>query len=131
MTAGKMERLYAAAVAHYRHGRYAAGLLLFQGLLRLDLTQARFFKGCGACLQRLGRHQAAAMQYAAVYALDDSDPSPLLHLAECFAAVGAGQETREAAQEFLNASQARAGEFELPRQRASYLLNQMEADHGH
>lgn len=101
-TVGQVERLYAAAMADYSQGRYASAAKTLLGLILLDASQARFFKGVAACMQLTGKFKHAAQGYASAYALDPGDKTLLFHLAQCFVSVGAWQEANEAAQTFLD-----------------------------
>ena len=101
-TVGEVERLYAAAKSDYERGRYIPAAQTLLGLILVDASQARFFKALAACMHLSGNHQQAAMGYASAYALDASDPTLLLHLAQCFVGVGGWGEAEEAAQTFLD-----------------------------
>lgn len=99
---GEVERLYAAAMADYAQGRYLPAAETLLGLILVDSSQARFFKGMAACMQVSGRYQQAVMGYATAYSLEPTDATLLFHLAQCFAKVGGWREAGEAAQTFLD-----------------------------
>jgi tetratricopeptide (TPR) repeat protein len=99
---GEVESLYAAAMADYAQGRYLPAARTLLGLILVDSSQARFFKGMAACMQLTGRYQEAVMGYASAYSLQPTDATPLFYLAQCFAKVGGWCEAGEAAQTFLD-----------------------------
>lgn len=101
-TVGQVERLYAGAMADYARGCYKPAAKALLGLILIDPSQARFFKGMAACLQLSGNYQQAAMAYASAYSLKADDPTVLLYLAQCFAGVKGWKEAGEAAQTFLD-----------------------------
>jgi tetratricopeptide (TPR) repeat protein len=101
-TLGEVERLYAAAMADYAHGRYLPAAKTLLGLILVDASQARFFKGMAACMQLSGRYQQAVMGYASAYSLEPADATLLFYLAQCFAKVEGWREAGEAAQTFLD-----------------------------
>lgn len=109
MTVGEAERLYAAAMADYAQGRYAPAAKLLLGLILVDATQARFFKGMAACMQLMGRYREAAMGYASAIALQPEDDTLLFYLAQCLAGAGGWPEAGEAAQTFLDRTAAASG----------------------
>lgn len=101
-TVGEVERLYAAAMADYAQGRYLPAAETLLGLILVDSSQARFFKGMAACMQVSGRYQQAVMGYATAYSLEPADATLLFYLAQCFSKVGGWREAGEAAQTFLD-----------------------------
>lgn len=101
-TVGEVERLYAAAMGDYAHGRYMSAAKTLLGLIFIDPSQARFFKGVAACMQLSGKYQQAAMGYASAYSLQPGDVTVLFYLAQCFMGVGGWIQAREAAQTFLD-----------------------------
>lgn len=101
-TVGEVERLYAAAMGDYAQGRYMLAAKTLLGLIFIDPTQARFFKGVAACMQLSGKYQQAAMGYASAYSLQPGDATVLFYLAQCFMGVGGWLQASEAAQAFLD-----------------------------
>lgn len=101
-TVGEVERLYASAMGDYAQGRYMLAAKTLLGLIFIDPSQARFFKGVAACMQLTGRYQQAAMGYASAYSLQPDDVTVLFYLAQCFMGVGGWTQASEAAQTFLD-----------------------------
>lgn len=101
-TVGEVERLYADAMTDYAQRRYLSAAKTLLGLIFVDPSQARFFKGMAACMQISGRYQQAVMGYASAYSLEPTDATLLFYLAQCFAKVGGWREAAEAAQTFLD-----------------------------
>lgn len=101
-TVGEVERLYAASMADYAQGRYLPAAKTLLGLILVDSSQARFFKGMAACMQLSGKYQQAVMGYASAYSLEPTDTTLLFYLAQCFSMVGGWREAGEAAQTFLD-----------------------------
>lgn len=101
-TVGEVERLYAAAMGDYAQGRYMPAAKTLLGLIFIDPSQARFFKGVAACMQLSGKYQQAAMGYATAYSLQPEDATVLFYLAQCFMGLGGWMQASEAAQTFLD-----------------------------
>lgn len=114
-TVGEVERLYAAAMADYAQGRYLPAAKTLLGLILVDSSQARFFKGMAACMQVSGKYQEAVMGYASAYSLQPTDATLLFYLAQCFAKAGGWCEAGEAAQTFLNETAGSEGHGEMRR----------------
>jgi tetratricopeptide (TPR) repeat protein len=112
-TIGEVERLYAAAMADYAQGRYLPAARTLLGLILVDSSQARFFKGMAACMQLTGRYQEAVMGYASAYSLQPTDATSLFYLAQCFAKVGGWCEAGEAAQTFLDETSGSDGHGDM------------------
>lgn len=127
VTVGDAERLYAAAMADYAQGRYQAAAKTLLGLIMVDASQARFFKGMAACMQLSGRYQQAVMGYASAYSLEPTDVTVLFYLAQCFASVGGWCEAGEAAQTFLDETTIDSGRHGVMRDRALGIVKTAEA----
>lgn len=112
-TVGEVERLYAVAMGEYAQARYLPAARLLMGLILIDPSQARFFKGMAACMQLLGRYQQASMGYATAYSLQSDDVTLLFYLAQCFAGAGGWREAGEAAQTFLDVTAGSNDHVEL------------------
>jgi len=124
-TVGQVERLYATAMADYARGCYTPAAKTLLGLILVDASQARFFKGMAACMQLSGHYQQAAMAYASAYTLKPDDPTVLLYLAQCFVGAKGWQEAREAAQTFLSETEGAETHGEL-RGQALQLIRSAE-----
>lgn len=125
-TVGEVERLYAAAMADYAQGRYLPAAKTLLGLILVDASQARFFKGMAACMQVSGRYREAVMGYASAYSLQPTDATLLFYLAQCFAKVGGWCEAGEAAQTFLDETAGSDGHADM-RSKALGIVRTAEA----
>lgn len=83
----QFEALYAVAYNTYMAGKYEEAAKLFGVLVAIQPYDARIFMGLGASLQMLHNYENAAMFYQWACGIDQQDPAPMLHSAECFLAM--------------------------------------------
>jgi type III secretion system low calcium response chaperone LcrH/SycD len=87
---------YVEAHGLYTQGKYAQALPLFRVLYINDHLDMRFAMGLAGCLQMLQRYGEAARYYGAASVLDLTDPTPVIHLAECLLGASRRKEAIEA-----------------------------------
>ncbi len=87
---------YVEAHGLYVQGKYAEALPLFRMLYINDHWDMRFAMGIAGCLQMLQRHEEAARYYGAASVLDLTDPTPVIHMAECLLGASRREEAIEA-----------------------------------
>jgi len=85
-TVGKefVEGGYSMAYMHYDKGQYREAYDHFIVLNAISPHEKRLWMGLGASAQMLKRYGEAIEAYALAANLDDVDPSPHFHAAECF-----------------------------------------------
>lgn len=87
LKAEQFEALYAVAYNTYMAGKYEEAAKLFGVLVAIQPYDARIFMGLGASFQMLHNYENAAMFYQWACGIDQQDPAPMLHSAECFLAM--------------------------------------------
>jgi type III secretion system low calcium response chaperone LcrH/SycD len=85
-TVGKefVEGGYSMAYMHYEKGQYSEAYDLFVVLNAISPQDKRLWMGFGAAAQMLKRYEQAIEAYALAAHLDEADPYPHFHAAECF-----------------------------------------------
>lgn len=79
-----VEGLYTQAYMLYNQGKFQDAAYLFVVLVLLDPNSAKFQLGSAACLHRLGKYEKAAQVYLLSSALDQTNPLPHFHAADCY-----------------------------------------------
>ncbi len=83
-----MEGIYAHAYRLYNSGRYRESAQLFRLLVMLNAIEPKYVMGLAACHHLMGQFDNALMTYAIVASLDDKDPMPNYHSADCYLQLG-------------------------------------------
>lgn len=76
--------LYASAFALYQQKNFASAESLFMKLCLENPFQEIFWKGLASSLQMQSREEAALKAWSIASSLQDADPYPHFHAAECF-----------------------------------------------
>jgi len=79
-----LEGLYSQAFMLYNQGKYKDASYIFVVLMLLDPNQFKFQLGAAACLHRLGKYEKAAQVYLLCSALEQQNPLPHFHAADCY-----------------------------------------------
>lgn len=90
-----VEAMYYLAHTFYGQGKYAEALKIFGILVIENHVDRRFHGGLAACMQMLRRHEEALKYYGISSMLDLTDPDPVIHMAECYLALGERAKARE------------------------------------
>lgn len=107
----KPEALYSEAVTEYEAGHYDKAHDLFSALSMELPTQPEIWKGLAACNQARNYFREALLSWSMAAFLDNKDPVPHFHAAECLLAQGDRTEALKAirialglpcTEEFLN-----------------------------
>lgn len=120
----EMEALYAVTYNVYQSGKYTDAVKLFGVLSMLDPTDYRFVFGGASSLQMLGEYLMASMYFQLAAGLDQENPAPMLHTAECMLAL----KDRDGAKFALQQTVERAGdkaEYTPMRQKAEVMLENL------
>ena len=83
LTDAQVEQFYAYAFAQYRSGGLQKAEEIFQVLCARRPFEARFWFGFAATLQEEKNYEGALRGWAMVALLDNSNPYPHFHAAEC------------------------------------------------
>jgi type III secretion system low calcium response chaperone LcrH/SycD len=79
-----LEEIYGIAQRNFASGNYKEASLLFNILISLDDTQAKYFMGAGACSHMQKKYKDAVAYYQVCSHLDITDPLPAYHAADCY-----------------------------------------------
>lgn len=79
-----LESLYSHAYFLYNGGRYDDAVLLFQILMLLHPTEAKYTMGLAACLHMKKSYFQAGEMYALAGILGNDNPIPYYHAADCW-----------------------------------------------
>jgi type III secretion system low calcium response chaperone LcrH/SycD len=83
-----LEDIYEKAYDHYSAGEGAHAAKQFGMLITLDPFQQRFWMGLAASQHLEKQYKKALQAYALAALLDDRDPAPHYHAAQCYLAMG-------------------------------------------
>lgn len=97
----EQNELYTTAFNLYNDGHYETAAELFTKLVLSTPFNHGFWKGLASCEQMKKQYPAALHAWCMVALLDDKDPSPHFHAAECLLAQGDDAEAKKA----LNAAE--------------------------
>jgi len=75
--------LYSLGVNLYDHSQYEDAKVIFQRLVLAKPHEQRFWVALGACLQMLRSYEEALTAWAMASLIEDQDPIPHFHAAEC------------------------------------------------
>lgn len=88
------EIAYSLGHEHYSQGEYRKAKKLFLTLIFSDPSQSSYWKGFAASVQMQEKYAEAAQAWAMVALLNERDPLPHFHAAECLLAVGEKSEAK-------------------------------------
>ncbi|MFZ4115909.1 MAG: SycD/LcrH family type III secretion system chaperone [Chthoniobacterales bacterium] len=80
----KIENLYKKAYAFYSAERYQQAAELFKTLVLYNHQDPNSWMGFAASYQMLKNYEKSIDGYSKAFRLDRQDPSPLIHLFECY-----------------------------------------------
>lgn len=83
ITDDEMEAIYAVTYNLYSTGKYMDAARLFGLLTMLNPYEYRFIFGGASCMQMLGEYTLASMYFQLAAGLEEENPAPMLHTAEC------------------------------------------------
>ncbi|WP_027185232.1 hypothetical protein [Desulfovibrio inopinatus] len=95
------EAMYLLAYTKMQSGHWGEAFQALGVLSALNPADPRYPKGMGVCLQQIGQYGPAAFYFLWSNAIDESDPSPLLDVAQCYTADGDNDHARMALELFL------------------------------
>jgi type III secretion system low calcium response chaperone LcrH/SycD len=84
----QIEIIYGIGHALYMQGKFDNACGVFQMMLIYRPLDSRILSAFALCCKRLSRFEAAIPAYSAALALDPSNLSLAVHMAECLAALG-------------------------------------------
>lgn len=96
VTPRQLEAFYALGFNCFQSGRYEDAEKLFTYVLTHNHLDARTHKALGMALQAQRKHEQALKPYGAASLMDMTDPEPVVHMAECFLALGRVSDARQA-----------------------------------
>lgn len=83
-----IEGIYGHAYRLYNAGKYKDSQLLFRLLITLDPMESKFMMGSAACFHMLQEFSHAASLYAIASMINQENPIPHYHSADCYAKMG-------------------------------------------
>ncbi len=87
MSQEQFEALYAVAYNTYVAGKYEDAASFFGILMSIQPFDARVYMGFAASLQMQKNYENAALFYQWACGIDQQDPNPMYHSAECYMAM--------------------------------------------
>jgi len=82
-TASEKEYLYSCAHAHYEGGNYPEAEKIFAHLTLASPFEERFWLGVSSTRQMQEKYREALSGWAVLALLDEANPTPHFHAAEC------------------------------------------------
>lgn len=79
-----LESLYSLAMQYYRVGNWINAATVLRSLIALDPFNAKFSLALGMLLQRTKNYPESITAYRLSSALDQTNPIPYFHLADCY-----------------------------------------------
>ena len=92
----EQKTLYMSAFTFYQQKNYSLAEPLFSQLCVSNPLEPSFWRGLASSLQMLGRYKEALKSWCVVALLQEQDPSPHFHAAECFFLLEEKEEARKA-----------------------------------
>ena len=121
ITDGQMEAMYAVAYNQFQSAKYDDAVKSFSLLCMFDPFEYKYLFGIASCFHMKGEYELASMYYVIASGMDENDPAPFFHTAECMIAV----KDKKGAEEALALTFERAGDnpqYAPLRKRAEMLL---------
>lgn len=87
ITKEELEATYAAAYNFYNYGKFDQAESLFTVLCQLDQYEHKFWMGLGASRQMQKKFEEATLAYGMAAVMDENNPNPAMHAADCFIAM--------------------------------------------
>ncbi len=84
----RIEAMYGQAYRLFNSGNYKEAMNLFNMLVFLNITDAKYTLGLAACLHKLKHYKLAADTYAKCSMLDPKSPVPFYQMALCYLELG-------------------------------------------
>lgn len=125
ITDDQMEAMYSVAYNLFQNKKYEDAARCFSMLSMLNPLEYKYMFGIGSCLQMNENYEAATLYYTIASGLDESQPAPFLHTAECMLATN----EKEAARDSLEITLMRAADvpqFAPIKQRAEVMMNNLD-----
>lgn len=117
----ELEALYGVAYSTYQSGKYRDALKAFSMLASMNPYEFRFIFGTASCYQMLEEPMLGALLFQLAGSIEPRNPSPMLHTAECLAALKDKAGARVALEETVKRSDSNIL-YEPVRQRAEVML---------
>jgi type III secretion system low calcium response chaperone LcrH/SycD len=121
-----MEALYAVTYNMYTAGKYQDSARLFGMLGLLDPMDFRFIFGAASSMQMLGQYLLAAMQFQLAASIEQENPVPMQHTAECLLALKDKAGAKRALHYALERSEGK-NEYVAIRRKAETMLENLSA----
>lgn len=96
LSEASIDKLYEQAYDFYTSNQGQQAVRYFGMLITINPFQQKFWMGLGASQQLEKQPQKALQAYALAALLDDRDPSPHYHAAQCYLAMGNKQDAVKA-----------------------------------
>jgi type III secretion system low calcium response chaperone LcrH/SycD len=96
LSEAEKEGLYALAFDAYTCGNYPEAIKLFKYLVTTASLTAKYWKGLASSLQQNGLLQEAVNCWGMVVLLDENDPTPHFHTAQCLIGLNNTEDARKA-----------------------------------
>lgn len=127
ITDGQMEAMYAIAYNQFQNTEFDAAAKSFSLLCMFDPFEYKYIFGIASCFHMKGEHELASMYYVIASGVDEKDPAPFFHTAECLLATN----DKEGARDALALTFERAvisPQFSPLRKQAELLLKRLALD---
>ncbi|WDE09411.1 SycD/LcrH family type III secretion system chaperone [Thalassomonas haliotis] len=108
-----MEAIYYVAYNLYQNSKYEDALKVFKFLGLFDHLEKKYLMGIGSCQQMLQQYKDAINSYSMAALLDIKDPTPPLHAAECYLALGDFEKAASGFTAALEFADNQAGFYEV------------------
>lgn len=122
----EQEQLYAMSFLLYEKGDYATAIGFFTKLVSTNPFMAKYWRGLASSQQMQKEYLAAIQAWSLVALLDDKDPLPHFHAAECLLSLDNRQEAMKA----LNAAESLLSSNDEALRDKIHLLKTVNGDVG-
>jgi type III secretion system low calcium response chaperone LcrH/SycD len=124
-----MEAIYAMGYLYYNNAKYEKALDVFRFLCFYDHLERRWWMGLAATWQMMKNFEDAIEAYRFAALLDVEDPTPHLHAADCFLAIGNTKDAESALMAVIHWAGEKP-EHAAKKERAQALLQLMKDPEG-
>ncbi len=123
----QFEALYAVGHNTYAAGKYEDAANFFGILISIQPFDARVYMGFAASLQMQKNYENAALFYQWACGIDQQDPSPMFHSAECYMAMNDVEGAKSALIYTLKRIEASTADYTALKNKAEVMLANLNA----
>jgi type III secretion system low calcium response chaperone LcrH/SycD len=123
----EMEAMYVVAYNYYKNKKFDTAAKNFAMLMLFDPMEYKYCLGVASSLYMMGEYDNAVMCYFFCTGLDQNQPAPFLHMAECFLQMGIKEDAVEPLEKAIQLCGDNP-EYSAMKNRASVMLKSLTVE---